>query len=135
MKVLVIDGQGGGLGRQLVKMISERFPAAELRAAGTNSTAVSNMLKGGRAQGASGENAVLTACRWADVIVGPIGIVIADALLGEVTPAMAKAVGESAAIRILIPLNRCETLIAGVKEGNTSALLEDAMEKLAEVLR
>ena len=102
MRVLVIDGQGGGLGRQLVAAISAACPDAELTAVGTNSLAASAMLKAGAARAATGENAVLVNARRADVIVGPLGIVIADALLGEITPAMAAAVGQADAKRILI---------------------------------
>ena len=134
MTILVIDGQGGNIGRQLVKNIAERFPGHELLAVGTNSIATENMQKGGASRIATGENAVIVASRKADVIVGPIGIVIADALLGEVTAAMATAVGSSSAARILIPVNKCDTFIAGVKDGSTSALLADAMEKLAGLL-
>lgn len=130
MKILIIDGQGGNLGKQLVKMVTEKFPQFELRAVGTNSIATENMLKAGVTQAATGENAVIVGCRWADIIIGPIGIVIADALLGEVTPKMAAAVGSSEAKRILIPLNKCETLVAGIQNMSTSMLLEDAMSKI-----
>ena len=130
MNILVIDGQGGNIGRQLVKMIREALPGAQITAVGTNSIATSSMLKAGADSAATGENAVLVACRRADAILGPIGIVLADALLGEVTPAMAAAVGASDAVRILIPLERCGTLVAGVRELSTAALLEDAVAKL-----
>ena len=96
-KVLVIDGQGGGLGRQLVSALAAACPEAELTAVGTNSLAANAMLKAGASRAATGENAVVVNCRRADVIVGPIGIVIADALLGEITPAMAAAVCQSGA--------------------------------------
>ena len=134
MTILVIDGQGGKLGRQLVKAIAERFPQEELLAVGTNSAATANLLKGGAQRGATGENAVLVACRRADIIVGPVGIVVADSLMGEVTPAMAAAVGQSRAVRILVPINRCETLIAGVGSVPAARLLEDAMDKVQAVL-
>ena len=81
----------------------------------------------------SGENAVIVGCRWADVIVGPIGIVIADALMGEVTPAMAAAVGQSSAVRVLVPLNKCETLVAGADKLTASELLSDAVEKIKKI--
>ena len=134
-KILVIDGQGGNIGRQLVKMILDRFPEVSLSAVGTNSSATENMLKGGVKAAATGENAVVVACRRADIIIGPIGIVIADALMGEVTPKMAEAVGASDAVRILIPMNRCDTLIAGVAEYSVTVYLADAMDKLAELLK
>ena len=135
MRVLVIDGQGGSIGRQLVKMICEDLPQVSLTAVGTNSIATANMLKGGAVNAATGENAVVVGARNADVIVGPIGLVIADALLGEVTPIMAAAVGQSAAVRILLPVNRCDTLVAGVANPSTAALLADAMEKLRALVR
>ena len=130
MNILVIDAQGGGLGRQLVSAIKADLPDVCVTAAGTNSAATSAMLKAGADQAATGENAVIVACRTADIIVGPIGLVIADSMLGEITPAMARAVGQSPAIRILLPMNRCRTLIAGAAGGPTSALLEDAVQKI-----
>ena len=134
MTVLVLDGQGGRLGKQLVKEILTRFPDCDLLAVGTNSMATESMLKAGAPRAATGENAVVVACRRASVIVGPVGMVIADALLGEVTPAMAQAVGQSGATRILLPSDKCETYIAGTGGRTMSALIEDAMNKLAEVL-
>ena len=135
MTILVVDGQGGRLGRQLVKEITQRFPAQDLLAVGTNSIATESMLKAGAVRAATGENAVVVACRKADVIIGPVGIVIADALLGEVTPAMAKAVGRSGAVRILLPSDKCETLIAGISDAGMGALIEDAMDKLTGLLQ
>ncbi|MDD7311988.1 MAG: DUF3842 family protein [Clostridiaceae bacterium] len=134
MTVLVVDGQGGRLGSQLVKEIVQRFPEHDLLAVGTNSMATERMLKAGAARAATGENAVAVACRRADVIVGPVGMVIADALLGEVTPAMAEAVGRSGAVRILLPSDKCDTLIAGIGGQGMSALIADAMDKLGVVL-
>ena len=114
MNVLVIDGQGGGLGKQLVAALSTQCPEIRLTAVGTNSLAANAMRKAGAPRAATGENAVAVNCRSADIIVGPIGIVMADALLGEITPAMAQAVAQSDARRILIPANRCDTLVVGV---------------------
>ena len=111
---LVSDGQGGGLGRQLVAALAAGCPDAELTAVGTNSLAASAMLRAGAPRAATGENAVVVGCRRADVILGPIGIVMADALLGEITPAMAQAVAQRDARRILIPANRGDTLGVGV---------------------
>ena len=134
MTVLVVDGQGGRLGSQLVKEIVQRFPEHDLLAVGTNSMATERMLKAGAARAATGENAVAVACRRADVIVGPVGMVIADALVGEVTPVMAEAVGRSGAVRILLPSDKCDTLIAGIGGQGMSALIADAMDKLGVVL-
>lgn len=130
MRVLVIDGQGGGLGRQLVAAISAACPAAELTAVGTNSLAASAMLKAGAARAATGENAVLVNARRADVIVGPLGIVIADALLGEITPAMAAAVGQADAKRILIPVNHCDNYVVGIADVPVGTLVQSAAQKV-----
>ena len=128
--VLVIDGQGGGLGRQLVAAIAAACPEAELTAVGTNSLAANAMLKAGAARAATGENAVVVNCRHADVIVGPLGIVIADALLGEITPAMAAAVCQSGAKRVLVPINHCENYVVGVPEQPVSQLVNAAAQKV-----
>ena len=135
MKIIVIDGQGGNIGKQLVKSIRDSFPDVYIRAIGTNSTATSNMLKGGADEAATGENALIVGCREADIIIGPVGIVVADALLGEVSPAMAKAVGQSSAKKILIPLNRCDVLIPGVEGKSTSDLLNDALDIIRDIIK
>ena len=134
MKVLIIDGQGGGLGRQLVTAVKEKCPEAEVLAVGTNSTATGAMLRAGADQAATGENAVLVACRRADVIIGPIGIVIADSMLGEITPAMAAAVGQSQARRILLPVNQCENLVVGTADLSMADKVREAAELLCGLL-
>ena len=133
MNILVIDGQGGGLGRQLVSAIKNALPAAEIMAVGTNSMATGAMLKAGADHAATGENAVIVACRKADVIVGPIGIVIADALLGEISPAMAAAVGQSDAKRVMIPVNHCDNIVVGVADTTVSALVQQAVEWVCQM--
>ena len=133
MEILVIDGHGGKLGRQLVQAIAERWPEDELIAVGTNSIATAAMLKGGASQGATGENPVVVCSRTADIIVGPVGITIADSLLGEITPAMALAVGQSSAWKILLPVNRCRNYIAGVQGVSVTALIADALEKMEAI--
>lgn len=129
-RVLVIDGQGGNLGCQLIRLMKEQLSDIEIHAVGTNSSATANMLKNSGVMGATGENAVVVGCRKADIIVGPMGIVIADALMGEITPEMAKAVGQSSAMRVLVPVNRCDTLVAGVANGSMTFLLQDAVDKI-----
>ncbi|MED9820914.1 MAG: DUF3842 family protein [Christensenellales bacterium] len=116
MKLLIIDGQSGRLGAQLIEGLRKAglSDAHTLIAVGTNALATSAMINAGADQGATGENAVVVQCRSADVIAGPIGITLADAMLGEVSPLMAVAVGQSAAQRVLVPSDRCATLIAGV---------------------
>ena len=128
--ILVIDAQGGGLGKQLILGIKKDLAQATVLAVGTNAAATAAMLKAGADAAATGENAVSVACRKADVIIGPIGIVIADAMLGEITPAMAKAVAQANAVRILIPFNNCDNYIAGVAQVPTGKLVEDALREL-----
>ena len=133
VNVLVIDGQGGGLGRQLVAALSAQCPDIRLTAVGTNSLAANAMLKAGAQRAATGENAVVVNSRRADIIVGPIGIVIADALLGEITPAMAAAVCQSNATRVLIPVNHCENYIVGVPDQTISSLVAASVQKVKEL--
>ena len=130
MNILIIDAQGGGLGRQLVASIKKEFPQAEITAVGTNTLATSNMLKAGADHGATGENAVAVGCRRADVIIGPVGIVIADSMYGEITPAMAAAVGQSDVKKLLIPMNQCNNIIVGVKNTSMSVMIEAVIEQL-----
>ena len=134
MNILVLDGHGGQLGVQLVKEITAKFPRESITAIGTNAVATAAMLKAGAKNAATGENPVIVACRKADVIIGPIGIVIADSLLGEITPPMALAIAQADATRILIPMNKCENLVAGVKGQGAAELIADAMEKLRALL-
>lgn len=130
MTILVIDAQGGGIGRQLVTAIKQNIPAAFVIAVGTNSAATAAMLKAGADEAATGENSVIVGCRRADIIVGPIGIVIADSLLGEVTPGMALAVAQSSAKRILIPFNHCDNIIVGISDFNIGALIQNAIDEI-----
>lgn len=133
MEIVIIDGQGGGIGRQLVSAVLAKYPNSTITAIGTNSAATGTMLKAGATYAATGENAVIVAARKADVIIGPIGIVIADSLLGEITPAIATAVCQSSAKRILIPVNHCDNLIAGVPDQPIGKLLESAVELIATI--
>ena len=135
MNVLVIDGQGGQLGSQLIKTIVSELKQLRITAIGTNAVATAAMLKAGAHQAATGENPVIVASKKADVIIGPVGIVIADAMLGEITPAMAVAVGQADAKRILLPINKCENLIAGINDTNMSVLIEDVIQKLKDCMQ
>lgn len=134
MKILVIDGQGGKLGKTIIESVLSAFPEASVTAVGTNSAATSAMLKAGAEQAATGENSVKVGCRTADVIIGPLGIVIADSMLGEITPEMACAVAQSKAQKILIPSNRCGTFTAGINNAPISELVSDAMKKLSFII-
>ena len=134
MNILIIDGQGGGGGRQLVENIKKAFPQQLITAIGTNALASNAMLKAGADRTATGENAVIVACRSADIIIGPIGIAIADSLWGEITPKMTLAVAQSNAVRILLPMNLCNNYIAGVERITTSAIIDDCIVKMREIL-
>ena len=133
-RIVVIDGQGGGIGRQLVARLREALPDAAIVAVGANCSATNAMLKAGASSGATGENAVVVACRRADVIAGPVGIVIADALGGEITPTMAVAVAQSPARRVLLPFNHCENLIVGVADYNVARLVQSAVDEIVGIL-
>lgn len=130
MHILIIDGQGGKIGKLLIEGVREKLPQAEITAIGTNSIATANMLKAGPDQAATGENPVRVASRTADVIMGPMGIVIADALVGEITTEMATAIGRSQAKKVLIPLNKCDTIIAGVSPLSMSELVSRAVAQI-----
>ena len=134
MKLIVIDGQGGRIGVGLISAMRDKGISAEIVAIGTNSIATANMLKASPDAAATGENPVAVACRDADCIVGPIGIVIADSLLGEVTPKMAACVGQSRALRILIPVNKCDSMVMGVGDVPLSELIREAVERIAASL-
>lgn len=133
--VLIIDGQGGQLGAQLIKSLNMKFPDLNITAVGTNATATTAMVKAGAKQAATGENPIVVACKKADIIVGPIGIVIADSLYGEVTAKMAVAVGQADAVRILIPVNKCENIVVGVEEIKMNHLIEDVLKRMESVLK
>lgn len=130
---MVIDGQGGGLGRQLVAAIKVRLPQVTVLAVGTNSAATTAMLRAGADQAATGENAVVVGSRSADTIVGPVGIVIADAMLGEITPKMAVAVGQSQAGRVLIPVSQCDNIVAGAQGQPMAKLVQSAVDALEQL--
>jgi len=133
MRILVIDGQGGGIGRSLVELLVKNFPDAEVGATGTNSIATETMLKGGPSFAATGENAILFNAAEADVIIGPAGIIMANALHGEISPAIAMAVSSSKAKVVLIPMNHCRAYIAGVEEKKVAEYLQDAMDIIRKI--
>lgn len=134
MKITVIDGQGGRIGRTIIEQLKEKHGNLELYAIGTNSIATSAMLKAGADYGATGENAVMVNAADSDIIVGPIGIVFANALLGEITPAIATAIGVSKAYKILIPVNRCNHYVAGCTDAPMSEYIKLAISKIESML-
>ncbi|MBQ5804287.1 MAG: DUF3842 family protein [Erysipelotrichaceae bacterium] len=134
MKAVVIDGQGGRLGQMIVEAICKEELSLDLYVIGTNSIATSAMLKAGASQGATGENPVIVACKDADVIIGPIAIVSADSLLGEITPAMAVAIGQSKALKLLLPVSHCDNQVVGVKNLTMGEMVKETVAKLKELL-
>ena len=134
MKVVIIDGQGGRMGQLLVEKIKESKIPCELIAIGTNSIATSAMLKAGADAGATGENPVIVACRDADVIVGPVGIIAADSLMGEITSVMANAVSMCSAVKLLLPVNLCKKIVVGTGDQTMSSLVNEAVRQLKELV-
>lgn len=133
-KILVVDGQGGKIGSMLVGRLKAETGQYEIYAIGTNSIATSAMMKAGADFGATGENPAVVNCRDADIITGPLGIVVADSLVGEVTPAMATAIGQSKAQKVLLPVNRCNNYVVGSRDLPINALIDAAMEHIKTLL-
>lgn len=131
---MIMDGQGGGVGRSLVEALTAACPQAEIVAVGTNAAATANMMRGGTVNGATGENAVVYNSARADVIAGPIGIVMANAMLGEITPGMAEAVSSAEAKLYLIPMNRYHATIIGVESRKLAEYIKEAVSKIVEEL-
>ena len=133
MNILVIDAQGGGIGRQLITKLLEKLPEADIVAAGTNSMATNAMIKAGAKRAATGENAIRYCASQAKIITGPIGIIVANAMLGEISPAIAESVGSSTAPKVLIPTAHCNTIIAGTKALPVKDSIEDAVERIVRI--
>ena len=134
MRIVIMDAQGGGLGKLLVAGLKKAFPEQELICVGTNAMATAAMLRAGADRGATGENAVLLCAREADIIAAPLGMVLADAMLGEVTAEMARAVGQSRAQRVLVPVGRCDTVIAGTPRLSMQEAADAAVREIAKLI-
>ncbi len=135
MRIAVIDGQGGGIGKVIVERLRKELSKnVNIIALGTNSAATILMLKAGADEGATGENAIVFNSEKVDIIIGPIGIIVANSMMGELTPEMARAISESAAIKILIPLNKCGIEIIGVRSDSLPQLVESAVMKVKEYI-
>jgi len=134
MTILVVDAQGGGLGRVLIEKIRASKLPVEILGVGTNSIATSALLKAGADACATGENAVVYNSKHADIIIGGIGILSANAMMGEISPTMATAISESNAIKLLIPLNRCNTIVCGVRDIPLPSKIDLAVEEIRALL-
>ena len=136
MKVVVIDGQGGGLGKQVISALKTNYKdRLQLVAIGTNAVATQAMLKAGADISATGENPLKVNVKDADVIIGPVGIVIADSLFGEITPKMAKAIGKSKAKRLLIPVNLCSNIVIGVNNTSISVMVNGVIQEMEKLIQ
>ena len=135
MKIVVIDGQGGRLGKLLVEAVKDRIPQAEVLAVGTNGIATATMQKAGADSVATGENPVVRGVMDADVVLGPLGIVVAHSILGEVTPRIAEAVGGCRGKKILIPMNSCGVSVAGTQEMGLAGYVKLAADQAEAFLR
>ncbi len=133
--ILVIDGQGGGIGRSLVELLKANYPQEEIGAVGANAIATANMVKAGPTFAVTGENGVIYNSSLADVIVGPIGIALANAMHGEITPAMAMAVSSSRAKLVLVPMNHCHAHICGIEEKRITDYLAEAVTIIGQYLK
>ncbi len=135
MRVAVIDGQGGGIGKSLVEKIKGRFGnQVQVIALGTNAVATSLMIRAGADDGASGENAIIVNVNQVDIIVGTVGIISANAMLGELTPGMAEAISNSPAKKVMIPLNRCNLMVTGVSSQSLPEHIDEVIETIRHSL-
>jgi NAD(P)-dependent dehydrogenase (short-subunit alcohol dehydrogenase family) len=134
MRVAVVDGQGGGIGRAIVERIKKELPEITVTALGTNAMATGQMLRAGADEGATGENAIVHNMQHVDVVMGVIGILNANAMMGELSPAMAVAIGSSHTYKILLPINRCHIHVVSVEDIPLSVHLDNAVKALREYL-
>ncbi len=135
MKILVIDGQGGGMGKSIIENIRKRYADANITGVGTNALATAAMLKAGATAGATGENAVIYNSEDARVIIGPLGICFANSMFGEISPAIANAVSSSRAEKLLIPMSKCHAHIVGIADKPFNAYIEEMLQKLEEIVK
>ena len=135
MLIVVMDAQGGGVGKLLVEQLKRAVPEQSITAVGTNALATAAMLRAGADQGATGENAIRVMAERADIILAPIGMALCDAMLGEITAAMACAVGASRARKILLPMNRCSAIIPGYPKQSMGDTVAAAVREVQALLQ
>ena len=136
MRICIVDGQGGGIGKELVEKLKKVLSSdIKITALGTNSAATVIMLKAGANEGATGENAIVYNANKADVIAGPLGIIMANSMMGELTPLMARAISESDAYKVLIPISKCNAVVAGTEDISMPLLIDQAVEDIAKRIK
>jgi NAD(P)-dependent dehydrogenase (short-subunit alcohol dehydrogenase family) len=139
VKIAVVDGQGGGIGKSIIEKLRKELSAEQaakvtIIALGTNALATGSMLKAGADEGATGENAIVVTVETVDVILGPLGIVLANSILGELTPKMASAIASCKAHKFLIPMTRCGVEIVGARIDPLPRQIDALVEKTIELL-
>lgn len=135
MLITVVDGQGGGIGKTMIEKLREKLgDDAEILALGTNALATSLMLRAGANEGATGENAVVVNAPLSDVIVGSVAILAANSMRGELTPRMARAIAESPAEKVLIPLGRCRIHVMGVSGKPLPHYVDDTVDFVRNIV-
>jgi hypothetical protein len=133
--IAVIDGQGGGIGSAIIKRLRETLAEeVEIIGLGTNAMATGAMLKGGANKGASGENAIVQTVKAVDIIIGTTSIVLANSMMGELTPKMAEAIASSLAIKCLLPLRIPEVEIIGAPKEPLPQLIDQLVKRIREIL-
>ncbi len=135
MRIAVVDGQGGGIGRAIVEKLRAAMPDVEIVALGTNSAATGQMIRAGADDGATGENAIVHNMKYVDVVVGVIGIINANSMMGELSPRMAQAIGESRAYKVLLPINRCNIHVVSVEDAPLGVHLDNAVRAIKEYVQ
>lgn len=135
MNIAVVDGQGGGIGRAIVEKVKKAFPGHNVIALGTNSAATGQMMKAGADEGATGENAIIHNMQHVDVVMGVIGILNANSMMGELSPAMAAAIGGSHTYKILLPINRCHIHVVSVEELSLGNHIDNAIDALNDYIK
>lgn len=135
IRIAVVDGQGGGIGKTLVSKIRKQFPEIDILALGTNSQATNQMIKSGATEGATGENAIVYNANKVDIIVGVLAIIVSNSLLGELTPIMADAISQSNALKILIPMNRCNVEVVGMSTESIPILIDSVIDEIGTYIK
>lgn len=136
MLIAVIDGMGGGLGVQLVTQLSSQLgQKVDIIALGTNALATNNMVRAGAMRGATGENAVVVSIRKADVVIGPIGIIIPNSLMGEITPRIAEAIASANAHKVLVPVNQQHVDIVGLESRPLVVSIKEAVLRVSDFVQ
>ena len=135
MLIMIVDGQGGGIGKSLIEKLKPvAGPENKIIALGTNSIATANMIKAGADNAATGENAIKYNAARADIIVGSIGIISANSMFGELTPDMAASISESPAAKVIIPVKRCGIFVVGVNIDSMPKMIDEAVNTVMDII-